>query len=41
MKKRWGHSINPPETVEVNVDEQNYEEHQDEIDTPRMIPDIE
>ena len=31
----------PSENVEVNNDDQDYEEHQDNIESPRKIPDTE
>ena len=40
VNKWWGSSIKPPENSEVNNDEQYYEEHQDNVESTRAIPDI-
>jgi hypothetical protein len=42
IKRRWGTSINPPKQTDAeNLDNKEFEEHEDEDEPKRVMPDIE
>ena len=45
IERRWGTSINPPKVEKKNADndddDDTFEEYEDDIEQPRLIPDIE
>jgi hypothetical protein len=43
IERRWGTSINPPKVqpIESDNDDDSFEEYHDDVEQPRVIPDIE